>query len=184
MIPVLAKTEWPSLGEILWQYLTTDEAIIYTPGLAMCAIVIFCVITEWLFAQHFSPLIPDERLLVAIMRTNAILKMPTAFFLITAYGKGNNLLQSPQLLLILAVLAIIESIVYCKIGGVPFTLHMLIFICLSAGMAAIGYRLVFSYGFCCIAFLVAGVIGLIRLIAQDKLAAAECTWMLICLFID
>ena len=184
MIPVLAKTEWPSLGELVWEYLTTDEAIIYTPGLAMFAIVIFCVITEWLFAQHCSPLIPDERLLVAIMRTNAILKMPTAFFLINAYEKGDNIVQSPQLLLILAVLVIIESIVYCKTGGIPFTLHMLIFICLSIGVAAIGYRLVFSYGFCCIFFLVAGVIGLIRLIAQDKLAAAECAWLLICLFFE
>lgn len=28
MIPILAKTEWPSLGELVWEYLTTDEAII------------------------------------------------------------------------------------------------------------------------------------------------------------
>jgi hypothetical protein len=184
MIPILAKTEWPTLGEIVWQYLTTDEAIIYTPGLSMFAIVIFCVITEWLLAQHLSPLIPDERLLVTIMRTNAILKMPAAFFLIKAYEKGNNLVPSPQLLLILAVLVITESIVYCKTGGIPFTLQMLMFICLSTGIAAIGFWLVFSYGFCCISFLVVGVIGLIYLIAQDKLAAAECSWIIICLFFE
>ena len=185
MIPILAKTEWPSLGELVWEYLTTDEAIIYTPGVAMCAIVIFCIAIEWLLVQRLSPLLPDERLLVVIIRTNAFVKMPITFFLISQYVSGTNLLDSPPVIFVLSSLAmIIESFVYCSEGNVPFSFSMFIFMFLSIGLAIVGYALVFSYGFVSILLVILGAIGFIGLIAQDKLAAAECSWILLCIFME
>ena len=175
MIPILAKTEWPSLGELVWEYLTTDEALYYPPTIVMLAIIILYITVEWLLVAHVSPLLPDEKLLGLVIVTNFITKFIASDALIPML-LDEYFISAKQGIPILAVAVVAaETIIYSAYNK-QFSFGILGFVVLSTALGAIGVQVLCAKSFYCIAMLLFGVIAYIRLIATDKLLAAEQAW--------
>lgn len=175
MIPVLAKTEWPSLEEIVWQYLTTDEALYYTPTIVILAIIILYITVEWLLVSHVSPLLPDEKLLGLVIVTNVITKFIASQALISMLLDEYFISAIPGIPILAVAIVILETIIY-SVYNKQFSFGILGFVVLSTALGAIGVRILCANSFACIAMLIFGVIAYIRLIATDKLLAAEQAW--------
>ena len=175
MIPILAKTEWPSLGEIVWQYLTTDEAIIYTPTIVILAIIVLYITVEWLLVAHVSPLLPDEKLLGLVIVTNVVTKFLASQALISMLLDKYFISAIPGIPILAVAIVVLETIAY-SVYNKQFSFGILGFVVLSTALGAIGVKVLCANSFCCIAMLLFGVIAFIRLIATDKLLAAEQAW--------
>lgn len=175
MIPILAKTEWPSLGELIWQYLTTDEALYYTPTIVILAIIILYITVEWLLVSHVSPLLPDEKLLGLVIVTNFITKFIASKALIPML-LDEYFISATQGIPILAVAIVVSETIIYSVYNKQFSFGILGFVVLSTALGAIGVKVLCAKSFCCIAMLIFGVIAYIRLIATDKLLAAEQAW--------
>ena len=77
---------------------------------------------------------------------------------------------------ILAVAIVVAETIIYSVYNKQFSFDILGFVILSTALGAIGVKVLCTKSFYCVAMLLFGVIAYIRLIATDKLLAAEQAW--------
>ena len=184
MIPILAKTELPSLGELVWEYLTSSEGAMYTPCLAILAVVIACSLIQWYVLLYCTNLEPTEHTHTNIIKVNSLTKVP---FLLLVYYISMAWWDADPVFLYggLAVFIItLESFIYSKLQGDASIWDYMGFVFLSDIICALAIFLIFCFGIFIYIFLIAGIVSFVNLIKHDKYEVLECSWLLLLLFVE
>lgn len=184
MIPVLAKTEWPSLGELVWEYLTTSEGAMFSPCLAVLAVVIACSLIQWYVLLYLTPLAPTDTAQTNIVKVNTFTKIP--FLLLVYYASSAWWDIDPVILyggLALFIITL-ESFIYYKLQKGDSIWDYVFFVFLSDIGCAIAITLIFLFGIFIHIFLIAGVISFVNLIKNDKDEVLECSWLFLLVFLE
>ena len=174
MLFILAKTEWPSLGELIGEYLFTPGYALYTPNLSAFAYVFLSIIISCYLFAHFPNMPATEDFEVRIYEVYLYTRTISAL-IIPYIIESENL--SLLAILFIAVF-IVDSIWLCKTLGSTLE-DLILFLIASTAASFLCAYCTYTWGvFCILAFIVCILTG-VWLIKYDKLYILEKSWPLV-----
>ena len=176
MLFILAKTEWPSLGELISEYLFTPGYSSYTPGITFLSFVLISLFALCLTYFYLPGTPYNEESAIIIFRICIWTKSFSALSVPLILETENTAL----FVIVFSIIALVEHfILRPQLGNQSLALYT----CVSAILSMVCAYMTYTWAIFCILSLLVCVITFIWLIHNDKLFFLEEAWSLLILLL-